>query len=60
MLKHEIESKMSNSQWESDSIFAINPVSDFYSDSDSESDSHWVFMNLVIFAFFVLYLHSPK
>ena len=54
MLKHEIESKMSNSQSESDSIFAINPVSDFYSDSDSESDSHWVFMNLVIFAFFVL------
>ena len=31
---------------------------DFSSDSDSDSSS--VFMSLVIFVFFILYLHSPK
>ena len=38
--------------------FSSNSMSD--SNSDSESDSNWVFMNLLIFVFFVLYLHSSK
>ena len=57
-----IESKMAYSESELDSNFVFNSMSDFDSDSDSESESesNSVFMNLVIFIFFVLYLHSSK
>ena len=57
-----IKSKMSYSESELDSNFAINSVSDFdsASESDSESDSSSAFMNLDICIFFTLYLHSSK
>ena len=49
---------------EADSNFAINSLSEFDSDSDPDShsdyDSHSDSMNLLIFVFFILYLHSPK
>ena len=57
---------MSYSKSESDSNFAINSLSDFDSasefdpESDSESDSSLVFMNLDVCIFFILYLHSSK
>ena len=51
-----IKSKMSYSESELDSNFAINSVSDF----DSESDSSLAVMNLDICIFFILYLHSSK
>ena len=53
-----MESKMIYSESESDSNFAFNLLSD--SSSDSEPDSNSVLMNLVIFFFFTLYLHSSK
>ena len=53
-----IESKMTYSESESDSNFASNSLSD--SNFDSEFDSNSLFMNLVIFIFFDLYLHSSK
>ena len=43
---------------ETDSNFASNSVSD--SNSDSESDYGSALMNLVIFVFSILYLHSSK
>ena len=57
-----IKSKMSYSESELDSNFAINSVSDFdsASKSGSEFDSSSVFMNLEIFIFLTLYLHSSK
>ena len=57
-----IESKMSYSESEPEFNLAINLVSDFDSDSASDSDSDYssASMNLLIFAFFVLYLHSSK
>ena len=56
---------MSHSESESDfSNFDINLASDFdstsKSQSDSESDFNSIFMNLGIFFFFILYLHSSK
>ena len=60
MLKHVIENKMSYSESEADSNFVINSALDSDSDSGSESDSNSVFMNLVIFVFFILHLHSSK
>ena len=62
MLKHGIESKMSYSQSESDFSFVINSVPDFYSDSDSESNSDFssASINLTIFTISFLYLHSSK
>ena len=56
MLKHGIGGKMTYSESELDSNFAINSVSDF----DSESDSSLAVMNLDICIFFILYLHSSK
>ena len=62
LLKPEDESKMiySESESELDFSFAINSVSGFdsASESDSEYDSISAFMNLDIFIFFTLYLHS--
>ena len=57
-----IKSKMSYSESEPDFSFAINSVSDFdsASESDSESDSSLAFMNLDIYSFFTLYLHSSQ
>ena len=61
-----IKSKMSYSESELDSNFAINSVSDFDSasesdsESGSESDFSSVFMNLDIWIFLILYLYSPK
>ena len=59
-----IKSKMTYSESELDSNFAINSVSDFdsgsESDSESESDFSSVFMNLDIFIFFILYFNSSK
>ena len=61
-----IESKMtylkSEPESEPDSKFAINSVSNVDSDSDSDSDSDFSSgsMNLLIFVFFILYLHSSK
>ena len=54
---------MSYSESRPDSNFAINLASNFYpvfSESKSESDFTSVFMNLDIYIFFVLYLHSSK
>ena len=55
---------MTYSESESDFSFAINSASDFdsasESDSEFESDFSWVFMNLYICIFFILYLHSAK
>ena len=53
---------MSYSESEEDSNFAINLVSDFDSDSESDSgfDSSSAFVNLDICIFFTLYLHSSK
>ena len=48
----------SESKQESDSNFALNSVSD--ANSDSESDSNLVFINLGAFVFFILYLYSSK
>ena len=42
------------------SSLAINSVSDYDSNSDSDSDFSSVFMNLDICIFFILYLHSSK
>ena len=52
----------SESESELDSSFAINSVSDFESasESDFEYDSSVAFMNLDIWIFFTLYLHSFK
>ena len=58
MLKTRIKSKMSYSESEPDSNFAIDSVSDFH--SDSESISNLAFMNLDICIFLTLYLHSSK
>ena len=60
-----IKSKMSYSELEPDSNFAINSASNFdysssESNSESESDFSSVFINLDICIFFVLYLHSSK
>ena len=52
-----IKSKMSYSESELDSNFAINSVS---SETDSEFDFSSAFMNLDIGFFFTLYLHSSK
>ena len=53
---------MSYSESELDSNFAIDLVSNFdsVSESDSESDSSPVLINLDICIFFTLYLHSSK
>ena len=59
---------MSYSESEPDSNFAINSASnfDFFSESNSESESESesdfssAFMNLDIYVFFILYLHSSK
>ena len=53
---------MSYSESELDSNFAINSVSDFdsASKSGSEFDSSSAFMNLEVFIFVTLYLHSSK
>ena len=55
---------MTYSEPELDSTFAINSVSDFDSEfdseSDSESDSSLAAMNLKIYIFFIIYLHSSK
>ena len=50
------------SESELDFKFVINSVSDFdsASESDSESDSSLAFMNLDIYSFFTLYLHSSQ
>ena len=48
----------SESESESGFNFASNSVSDY--NSDLESDSSLVSMNLVIFAVFILYLHFSK
>ena len=53
MLKHGIGGKMTYSESELDSNFAINSVSDF----DSESDSSLAVKNLDICIFFTLYLY---
>ena len=54
----------SESESEPDSRFAVNSVSDFdsasESDSESGSDFSSVLMNLDIYIFFALYLHSSK
>ena len=57
-----IKSKMPYSESELVSNFAINSVSDFNTTSESESKSvsNSVFMNLDIYIFFTLYLHSSK
>ena len=59
-----IKSKMSYSESELDSNFAINSASNFDSssefNSESESDFSSVFMNLDICIFLILYLHSSK
>ena len=61
-----IKRKMSYSESELDSNFAINSISDFVavsesnSESESESDFSSVFMKLDICIFFILYLHSSK
>ena len=49
---------MTYSESEADSNFAINSVSDFDPDSDSESVFNLAFVNLDICIFFTLYLHS--
>ena len=57
---------MTYTESESDFSFAINPVLDFdsasecNSNSESESDFSSVFMNLGICVFFILYLYSSK
>ena len=53
---------MSYSESKPDSSLSINSVSNFSSasESDYESDSSSVFMNLGICIFFTLYLHSSK
>ena len=54
---------MTHSESEPDfSNFAINLTWDFdwTSKSKSESDFNWIFMNLGICVFFILYLHSSK
>ena len=50
------------SESEPDFSFAINSVTDFnsVSESDSESDSSLGLINLDIWIFFTLYLHSSK
>ena len=50
-----IKSKMSYSESELDSNFAIDLVSDFDSASESESDSSLALTNLDICIFFTLY-----
>ena len=64
LLKPEDESKMiySESESELDFSFAINSVSDFDSASkfDPESDFSLGLINLDIYFFFILYLHSSK
>ena len=53
---------MSYSESGPDSNFAINSESNFYSssESNSESDFNLVFINLEICIFFTLYLHSSE
>ena len=57
---------MSYSEAGPDSHFAINSASNVNSSSESnsefefESDFSSVFMNLDIFVFYILYLHSSK
>ena len=55
---------MSYSESELDSNLVINSVSDsdFASESDTESESDFslAVMNLDIYIFFILYLHSSK
>ena len=51
-------SNYSEPESESQSNFDSNSVSDFH--SYSESDFKLVFMILIIFIFFILYLHSSK
>ena len=51
---------MTYSKSELDSNFAINSVSGFDSESDSESDFSLAVINLAICIFFVLYLYSSK
>ena len=55
-------SKMSYSESEPDSNFAINSLSTLSEteSDDSESDFNSVFMSLDICVFFTLYLHSSK
>ena len=58
-------SKMTYSESETDSNFAIELASNFdfsssEPNSESESDFSSVFMNVYIFIFFILYLHSSK
>ena len=45
---------------DSNTDFSSNSMSDSNSDSDSYSGSNSAFMKLVIFVFFILYLHSSK
>ena len=62
-----IKSKMTYSESEPDSNFAISSLSNFgsifsgsKSESKSESEFSSVFLNLGVCIFFTLYLHSSK